>query len=175
MHEYPHASVSRIDVPAAVWWELESRLVLVYVGSSHSSSEVHRMVIRSLEHSGIESPKLEMLRRCAEQAKEALYAGDLEELGRSMIRNTEAQADLHQELVGPHHRQTIEIARAFGASGWKVNGAGGDGGSVAILSHPDRARRREMIRAILESDTRYRHIPARLSKDGLRVWEVPDR
>jgi hypothetical protein len=54
-----------------------------------------------------------------------------------------------------------------------VNGAGGDGGSVAILSHPDRARRREMIRAILESDTRYRHIPARLSNDGLRVWEVP--
>jgi galactokinase/mevalonate kinase-like predicted kinase len=53
-----------------VWWELESRLVLVYVGSSHSSSEVHRMVIRSLEHSGIESPKLEMLRRCAEQAKD---------------------------------------------------------------------------------------------------------
>jgi len=173
MHEYPHASVSRIDVPPAVWWELESRLVLIYVGSSHSSSEVHRMVIRSLEHSGIESPKLETLRRCAEEAKEALYAGDLEELGRSMIRNTEAQADLHRELVGPHHHKAIEIARAFGAAGWKVNGAGGDGGSVAILSHPDRARRREMIRAILESDTRYRHIPARLSHHGLRVWEVP--
>ena len=97
------------------------------------------------------------------EAKEALYAGDLEELGRSMIRNTEAQSDLHQDLVGSHHRKTIEIAREFGASGWKVNGAGGEGGSVAILSHPDRARRRETIRAILESDTRYRHIPARLS------------
>ena len=175
MHEYPHASVSRIYVPAAVWWELESRLVLIYVGSSHSSSEVHRMVIRKLEQSGGESPEIDKLRRCAEQAKEALYAGDLEDLGCSMIRNTEAQAELHGELVGAHHRKAIEIARAFGASGWKVNGAGGDGGSVAILSQPDRARRREMIRAILESDTRFRHIPALLAKDGLRVWEVTRR
>jgi D-glycero-alpha-D-manno-heptose-7-phosphate kinase len=74
--------------------------------------------------------------------------------------------------VGPHHHKAIEIARAFDAAGWKVNGAGGDGGSVAILSHPDPTRRRETIRAILESDTRYRHIPARLSHHGLRVWEV---
>ncbi|MFN7996570.1 MAG: hypothetical protein U0Q18_23365 [Bryobacteraceae bacterium] len=173
MHEYPHASVSRIEVQPAVRWELESRLVLIYVGSSHSSSDVHRMVIRSLEHSGMESPKLDVLRRCAEQAKEAVYAGDLQELGRSMARNTDAQADLHSDLVGPHHRKAIEIAREFGASGWKVNGAGGDGGSVAILSHPDRACRREMIRAILQSDTRYRHIPALLSDHGLRVWEAP--
>jgi len=175
MHEYPHASVSRIDVPAAVWWELESRLVLIYIGSSHSSSEVHRMVIRSLERSGMGSPKLDVLRHCAEEAKEALYAADLEELGRSMIRNTDAQADLHPDLVGPHHRRAIEIAREFGASGWKVNGAGGDGGSVAILSHQDRSRRREMVRAILGSDPRYRHIPALLSHYGLRVWEAPRR
>jgi len=173
MHEYPHASVSRLEIPAALWWELESRLVLIYVGSSHSSSEVHRMVIRSLEHSGMDSPKLDVLRRCAEQAKEALYAGDLEALGRSMIRNTEAQEELHQDLLGPLHRQTIEMARAFCAAGWKVNGAGGDGGSVSILSHPDRARRREMIRAILASDARYRHIPVRLSSHGLRIWESP--
>lgn len=173
MHEYPHAAVSRIEIPAALWWELESRLVLIYVGSSHSSSDVHRMVIRSLEHSGLDSPKLDVLRRCAEQAKEALYAGDFDELGGSMIRNTGAQADLHPDLVSAHHRQVIDIAREFGASGWKVNGAGGNGGSVAILSHPDRARRREMIRCILAADPQFRHIPALLSDHGLRVWQSP--
>lgn len=171
MHEYPHATVSRLEIPRALAWELESRLALVYVGSSHSSSEVHQMVIRSLERAGMDSPKLEVIRRCAEQAKDALYAGDLEELGRSLTRNTEAQAELHPDLVGPHHGRVIEIARAFGAAGWKVNGAGGSGGSVAILSHPDRSRRREMIRAIVAADPRYRHIPVRIAERGLRVWE----
>lgn len=173
MHDYPHASVSRIEIPEALWWELESRLVLIYVGSSHSSSEVHSRVIRSLEASGMDSPKLDVLRRSAEAAKDALYAGDLEELGRTMICNTEAQRELHPDLVSARHQRVIDIARQFGAAGWKVNGAGGDGGSVAILSHPDRARRREMIRAILAACPDYRHIPALLSGHGLRVWQIP--
>ena len=173
MYEYPHASVSRIDIPSALWWELESRLVLIYVGSSHSSSEVHRKVIRGLERSGMDSPSLEVLRQCAEQSKDALYSGDLEELGRVMVRNTEVQAELHGDLVGAHHRRVIEMAGAFDAAGWKVNGAGGEGGSVVILSHPDRSRRREMVRAILAEDARFRHIPALLSHYGLRVWEAP--
>lgn len=174
MHEYPHAAVSRISIPEALWWELESRLVLIFVGSSHSSSNVHLMVIRNLEQAGMGSPRVEALRRCAVEAKEALYACDLEALGESMIRNTEAQAALHPDLVGPDHRQVIEIARRFGAAGWKVNGAGGDGGSVSILSHPDRSRRREMIRAIAGADSKYQHIPASLSSHGLRVWETAE-
>jgi D-glycero-alpha-D-manno-heptose-7-phosphate kinase len=174
MHEYPHAAVSRISIPDALWWELESRLVLIFVGSSHSSSNVHLMVIRNLEQAGMGSPRLEALRRCAIEAKEALYAGDLDGLGASMIRNTEAQAELHPDLVGPDHRRVIEIARRFGAAGWKVNGAGGDGGSVSILSHADRSRRREMIRAIAEANPKYHHIPALLSSHGLRVWETSE-
>lgn len=161
-----------VEIPEALWWELQSRLVLIFVGSSHSSSEVHLMVIRCLERAGMDSPKLEAIRRCAVEAKDALYAGDLEALGRALTRNTEAQAELHPDLVGPHHRKVIEIAREHHAAGWKVNGAGGDGGSVAILSHPDRARRRQMIRAIVAANPCYRHIPVLLSGHGLRVWET---
>ena len=51
-----------------------------------------------------------------------------------MIANTEAQRSLHPELVGVDARRVIEFAAAHGAIGWKVNGAGGDGGSVTILS-----------------------------------------
>ncbi|MFB3830008.1 MAG: GHMP kinase [Bryobacteraceae bacterium] len=175
MHEYPHASVSQLSVSEAMWWELESRLVLIFVGSSHSSSDVHLRVIRGLERAGMDSPQLEALRRCAVEAKEALYAADLVELGRSMIRNTEAQAGLHPDLVGPHHQEVIDIAREHGALGWKVNGAGGGGGSVSILCHPDRSRRREMIRAITSVNPDYQHIPVSLSRHGLRVWEPPAR
>ena len=117
-------------------------LSLVFVGQSHNSSDVHKQVIAELERGGSAQDKLEPIRRCAREAKEALCAGDLPRLGRSMIDNTAAQAALHPELVGVHHRAIIEIARAHHAIGWKVNGAGGEGGSITLLSGPDFAEKR---------------------------------
>jgi D-glycero-alpha-D-manno-heptose-7-phosphate kinase len=49
-----------------------------------------------------------------------------------MIQNTLAQQRLHPDLIGPEAEQVIEIARAHGALGWKVNGAGGAGGSLTL-------------------------------------------
>ncbi len=46
MFQYPHASVSPVQIPNATWWELERRLALVYLGKSHHSSDVHEMVIQ---------------------------------------------------------------------------------------------------------------------------------
>lgn len=171
MYEYPHASVSPVRVPDPIWWELESRLSLIFVGQSHSSSEIHEMVIRELENAGPDAPKLAPLRRTAERSKNALLAGDFESLGRVMIDNTDAQAALHPSLIGPHHQQIIEVARQYQAIGWKVNGAGGDGGSVTILSGPDRSSKRAMIREIEAANPRCRHIPIHLSRFGLRTWE----
>ena len=172
MYNYPHASVSRLHVPETLLWELEARLSLVFVGQSHNSSDVHKQVIAELERGGSADAKLEPIRRCAREAKEALCAGDLLRLGHSMIDNTAAQEALHPELVGVHHRAIIEIARAHHAIGWKVNGAGGEGGSITLLSGPDYAERRAMLHAI-EANGQYREIPIRLSPEGLRVWESP--
>ena len=44
MRTYPMAQVSPIAVPDPVWWELERRLVLVFLGKTHSSSAVHEQV-----------------------------------------------------------------------------------------------------------------------------------
>ncbi len=172
MHNYPHAAVSQIRIPDSLWWELESRLSLVFVGQTHSSSEVHQMVIRELEDAGPDTDKLRPLRRAAEKSKDALYAGDFNALGRAMIECTEGQAGLHPALIGPHHQRIIEVAREHGAIGWKVNGAGGAGGSVTILSGPDSARKRAMIREVEQTCPSYRNIPIYLSRFGLRVWET---
>ena len=90
-----------------------------------------------------------------------------------MIENTDAQASLHPQLVGEAHRQIIAIARDSGAMGWKVNGAGGEGGSVTLLCGPDREARESMLRAIAQSNQQFRNIPLRLSPSGLQVWDVP--
>lgn len=169
---YPVATRSGLSVPASALRDLEARLVLLHLGREHRSSEVHERVIARLVREGEDSPALEELRACAMVAREAALAGDLDELGRAMIRNTDAQGRLHEELVSAQAHAVIDIAASHGASGWKVNGAGGEGGSLSVLCGPDPERRRTMERALLAADPALRVIPTCIRQEGLRVRRV---
>ncbi len=171
MERYPRAVLQRIELPKSTEQELEARLALIYAGQGHSSSHVHEMVIRELQTAGPNAPQLERLRAIAVKSRDALYAADFVALGRTMIENTDAQANLHPHLVGSAHQQIIDIARECGALGWKVNGAGGEGGSVTLLCGPDRSAQQSMLRSIEATDPKFRSIPIRLSPSGLSVWE----
>ena len=173
MYQYPQASVSQLHVPDTIWWELEKRLVLVFLGKAHSSSDVHETVIADLEGAPPDSPKLEDLRQTAAKSRDAVYAGDFASLGRAMIENTEAQTRLHPALVGAEAQQLIELAQAHGALGWKVNGAGGDGGSLTLLMGAESAQKRRLIRDLAGANSHFQHIPIYLSRYGLRVWDTP--
>ena len=173
MYQYPQASVSQLHVPDTTWWELEKRLVLVFLGKAHSSSDVHETVIADLEGATPDSPKLENLRQTAAKSRDAVYAGDFACLGRAMIENTEAQTRLHPALVGAEAQQLIELAQAHGALGWKVNGAGGDGGSLTLLMGAESAQKRRLIRDLAGTNSHFQHIPIYLSRYGLRVWDTP--
>jgi D-glycero-alpha-D-manno-heptose-7-phosphate kinase len=171
MNQYPHASVSPINIPNATWWELERRLVLIYLGNAHNSSQVHEMVIQGLEDAGPDCPQLEALRQTAPRSRDALYSGDFQALAQAMIENTEAQRFLHPALVSSDAERVIKIARQHGAIGWKVNGAGGQGGSLTLLCGPRSAARRAMIAEIEAEKPAFRNIPIYLSRSGLRVWK----
>ena len=167
---YPRARVSRLEVPDEVLWELERRLSLVYLGKSHRSSDVHEKVIRELSDAGPDCPQLRDLRRAAEASRDALRSGDFRALGRAMVENTEAQARLHPDIVGRDAARVIDLARRHGAAGWKLNGAGGEGGSVTLLGDASSRRTRAMLREIESADPLFRRIPIALSPHGLRVW-----
>ena len=173
MFQYPYAAVSQILVPNPVWWELERRLCLVFLGRSHSSSAVHEMVIHNIREGGPEYQELEHLRACARASRDAVYDGDFVALGQAMIRNTEAQRGLHPSLVSREAEQIMDVARSHGALGWKVNGAGGEGGSVTLLCGPSMGAKRAMIRDIEATNPLYQNIPLYLSRYGLRVWQRP--
>jgi D-glycero-alpha-D-manno-heptose-7-phosphate kinase len=169
---YPHARVSRVRATPAVRWELERRLSLIYLGKGHNSSDVHEKVIRELEGLGPECKQLADLRRTAEASRDAVAAGDFAALGRAMAENTEAQARLHAGIVSPEASRVIEIAKRHGALGWKVNGAGGEGGTVSILGGPLSRRTRAMLAEIEASDGLFKQIATRLSPHGLRTWVI---
>jgi D-glycero-alpha-D-manno-heptose-7-phosphate kinase len=169
MPAFPHATVSSLQVPNSTWWELEHRLALVYIGSPHSSSEVHKKVIADLGSDASGDSRMIRLRELAAAGKEALYAGDFAALGRCMNQNTDVQRQLHPALICKAFEDIIAIAQDFHALGCKVNGAGGDGGSITLLTDGDTARKRQMLRALAERG--YRPIPLYLSRQGLRVWQ----
>lgn len=172
MKNYPESSVSPIYLKEGLAWELESRLLLIYLGKPHSSSEVHKTVIARLESSPQFRKCLDPLRQAAEDGKRALLSGDLRAFGNTMIANTEAQAKLHPELVGERARKVIEIAKEFKVCGWKVNGAGGAGGSVTLLMGENTRHKHALIQAIESANPDFKNIPIRLAPYGLRRWRV---
>ncbi|HSL21469.1 MAG TPA: hypothetical protein VK886_08035 [Vicinamibacterales bacterium] len=173
--EYPRAVVAPIRLDERFRKELDRRIVVIYLGRAHNSSAVHEEVIRRLERIGPDCPELEALRAAAERARDAALAGDVQGLGRAMQDNINAQAALHPGLVHPDAWRVAGIAAAHGAAGWKVNGAGGDGGSMTLLCGARPSERRAMIRAIGQENPSFTPIPHVFSRAGLRVWpgDVP--
>ena len=172
MVEYPHTHVSQIKLPEEILWELEERLALIYLGKAHSSSNVHQKVIAELEAAGPDCQQLNDLRLTAPKSRQALLHEDFHALGQAMIENTDAQKRLHPDLVNQDVERIINLAHQHSALGWKVNGAGGDGGSVTLLCGSDRKVKRSMLRAIEQENPAFQIIPIKLDQHGLRVWET---
>jgi D-glycero-alpha-D-manno-heptose-7-phosphate kinase len=159
---YPEAVVH----PLPTWDGLDSSLSLVFLGRAHNSSDLHRQVIQGLGRR--QSAVFSRLRDAATAARDAVLARDLDAFGVAMTDNTEAQRSLHPGLVGVDADRVVEMAVARGALGWKVNGAGGDGGSVTILSATG-ADSDAVRKATARLDPRYRAFPVRLSATGCEV------
>jgi len=171
MTDYPHASVSPLVLPLPLRLELERRLMLIYLGSAHVSSSVHKQVISGFEQSGKDDPRLIGLRREAMRAKDALLEGNLELYAEVMNANTAWQERMHPDILGEQAKALIAIARETNVCGWKLNGAGGNGGSVTLLfgeMNHDKRRFKEALRAALPEA---QVIPISLSPSGVHVWE----
>jgi D-glycero-alpha-D-manno-heptose-7-phosphate kinase len=169
IEQFPRARVEPVAVPEPARRALQERLRLVYLGHPHDSSTVHEQVIALLEHDPDLERRLEPLRVAARRGAAALEAGDLDVYGESLVANTEAQAALHPDVVGPGAGEVISVARDCGASGWKVNGAGGAGGSVSVLASDDATAHARLVAELQRADRPWALLPFRLDQDGLRV------
>jgi D-glycero-alpha-D-manno-heptose-7-phosphate kinase len=171
MHKYPDANVTKLNLDEALRAELGKRLSLIYLGQSHSSSAIHEEVIAFLEKKGAQYKIIRELRALAEKAKDHLLEGDLESYGEMMIQNNECQRSLHEGLISEEANSVIALSHKFRASGWKVNGAGGKGGSLTILGNRDESLRNQMIREIDSLGHGIHSIPISLVPSGLMVKE----
>lgn len=171
MQSYPSAQVHRVPVEREFAQELQQQLSLIYLGKGHDSSKIHEEVIQELENAGPDCSQLDALRQTAIQAYSAIRSADLRGLGKAMQENTSAQGNLHPHLISTDARWLIEKARGYQAFGWKVNGAGGDGGSITLLGPQDPDRMRLMRQTILNERPDFSLLPVNLDWNGLQVWD----
>ena len=135
---YPDVRHQSIGCSPEVQAEIGARLVTVVFGP-HDSSAVHGSVIDAMigcggpQHDQARSA-LRHLSALAADAADALRARDVDTWAAVLTASTEGQRSLHPSLVGPAHAAAIAVARQYGATGWKVNGAGGDGGSLTVVA-----------------------------------------
>jgi D-glycero-alpha-D-manno-heptose-7-phosphate kinase len=167
---YPDVTRRRLPLQPETVMALDARLLSIYVGRGHDSSAVHRDVIEMLDRrAGAALGALDALRAAARSGRDALLAGDLAAYGRALIANTEAQRQLHPALVSRQVAQLIDIARAHAAAGWKVNGAGGEGGSVTLLCDRQPGARDRLTAAIIEAHPDVRVLSLGLAARGVTV------
>jgi len=172
MYRYPKAHVEPIKLEERVWEELDRRICLIYLGKPHRSSAIHEKVIERLERGGPQFQQIKKMTSVAQKAKGFLLEGDLESYGEMMILNNECQRSLYSKLISKQADFVIQVAKKYRASGWKVNGAGGKGGSMTILASTDDFLRRQMIEEINSLGGGIRFLPVFLSPSGLFAWEA---
>ena len=168
--EYPSVVCHRVAASDGTRAALERQLLLVYLGRTHRSSAIHEEVIRGLDRPGSSGrAALDDLRLAAAAARDAVEAGDLAALGAAMRDCTEGQRRLHPSLIGSDAQRVITAASARGALGWKVNGAGGEGGSLAVLCPPGAEARAAIEAAIAQASRDYQVLPTSIAPAGLDI------
>lgn len=169
MYSYPQARVSKVKLREKIKNALNRRLCLIYLGSGHRSSLLHEEVIRLLENKGAGFALINKMKELAQEAGHCLMEGDLDLFGKIMKENNECQRSLHPGLISEQADSVIRIAGKHNASGWKVNGAGGEGGSLTILCSDQPDHKNKMLEEINSLGKGIKHIPVSLNFQGLEV------
>ncbi|HTV00066.1 MAG TPA: hypothetical protein VMF13_05990 [Luteitalea sp.] len=153
LSRYPEVAGADVPLTVATRTALQARLVVVLLACDHDSSALHQQVIAALGPDAAADARLEALRRCAHDGAQALRDGDLGAYGQVLTRNTDLQAQLHPALVTDEARALIAALPAAHLLGWKVNGAGGPGGSLTLLAADEDARTR-IVDSLTDRDVR---------------------
>lgn len=133
--DYPSVERTPIRIDDHVADVLAETMATVVLGP-HDSAAIHRGVIETLTAQTRHGPGRTALNHLADLAVTAadrLAAGDIAGWAATLTEATRAQAHLGDGLVGSAHVTLADTAHAHGALGWKVNGAGGGGGSLTVV------------------------------------------
>lgn len=155
---------------------LERSLLLFFTGSAHNSATILAEQKRSSEQDqGKVVESLHIIKQLAVEARAALEADRPDRLGELLHENWERKKRLASGISNPRIDEAYEVARAHGALGGKITGAGG-GGFLMVYCPP---ARQESVTSALDAcglvrmDYHFDHGGARvLMNSGLQLGRI---
>ncbi len=150
--------------------ELNERLLLCYVGSSHYSSDVHENQEKSFIAKKEDMvPKLIELKKIAIDIKDSLLVGELDKIGDLLHKSWENKKRLDSVISNIEIDRLYNIGLKNGAYGGKLLGAGA-GGYLLFMHSP---YKRNQLSRVLESEGGS-ILNFNFEKKGVKVWQVRD-
>jgi D-glycero-alpha-D-manno-heptose-7-phosphate kinase len=161
--------VNPLRIRPSVVLELESRLVLCYLGRTRASANlIEKQVANYRRGRRATVQALHRLKRQTLEMKKALLLGDLDGLGALLHEAWEDKKQLEPSISTSHIDRVYEVARKAGALGGKMPGAGG-GGYFLFLTRWDR---RHLVAAALQKQGG-QVVPFQFEPRGLLAWKAP--
>ena len=154
--------VQKILCPRQVIHDLESRLLFFYTGITRSASDLLRTQSESLASRGEATDAMAQMVHMAESARTDICAGNIDSLGALLDTAWTLKKSLSPGISNPLVDSAYEAARAAGAQGGKLLGAGG-GGFLMFFADPNR---HDAIRQALPT---LRETPFHFSPQGSRI------
>jgi D-glycero-alpha-D-manno-heptose-7-phosphate kinase len=120
--------VEPLNCDPVVEQALERRILLFYTGAARSAAGILKDQQAATEHQDDEViASLHQIKATAEQTVELLRGGDLAGFGALLDRSWQAKKRLAPGVTTPRIDEWYAVARAHGALGGKITGAGGGG------------------------------------------------
>ncbi|MBW6489824.1 MAG: dehydrogenase [Lentimicrobium sp.] len=148
--------------------ELSNNLVLFYTQTSRFSSNIIEAQTRNvINNNSITIEAMHKLKMQSFMMKEALLKGDLDKIGEILDFGWENKKLMADEITNPYLDQIYKTAKANGATGGKISGAGG--GGFMIFYCPGNSRS-DVIQALRQYGGEARRYE--FTDKGLRTWSL---
>lgn len=145
-HRDGSTEVEPVDLSLAALRELESNLMLFFTGVAHDSWSLLHEHERSAKNGAAPGVQpLHEVRRLADDMLSALLKHDLRTFGSLLHEGWEAKKRVSSHISTPLIDEVYAIARANGALGGKIAGAGGGGFLLLFCEQNNQAKVRDAI------------------------------
>ncbi len=148
--------------------ELENNLLLYYTSTSRESAKIIEEQQRNVSQKNEKSlDAMHQLKIQSRQMKEALLKGRLNEIGEILDFGFQQKRNMAKNISNPLIEEIYETAKASGATGGKISGAGGGGFMIFYCPGNLRYKVAEALKRFGGSVYQYQ-----FTKQGLESWTI---